>query len=58
MGWRGCSEQCSVGPVEAGLGVGSAEYGDLVAQDETSMSLNDGAQGSSVSQLSSWLKIR
>jgi hypothetical protein len=26
-----CSEQCSVGPVEAGLGVGSAEYGDLVA---------------------------
>ena len=29
-----CSEQCSVGPVEAGLGVGSAEYGDLVAEDE------------------------
>jgi hypothetical protein len=29
-----CGEQCSVGPVEAGLGVGSAEYGDLVAQDE------------------------
>jgi hypothetical protein len=29
-----CSEQRSVGPVEAGLGVGSAEYGDLVAEDE------------------------
>ena len=29
-----CGEQGSVGPVEAGLGVGSAEYGDLVAQDE------------------------
>jgi hypothetical protein len=27
-------EQCSVGPVEAGLGVGSAEDSDLVAQDE------------------------
>jgi hypothetical protein len=29
-----CGEQGSVGPVEAGLGVGSAEYGDLVAEDE------------------------
>ena len=29
-----CGEQGSVGPVQAGLGVGSAEYGDLVAQDE------------------------
>ena len=29
-----CSEQCSVGPVDAELGFGSAEYGDLVAQDE------------------------
>ena len=27
-------EQGSVGPVQAGLGVGSAEYGDLVAKDE------------------------
>jgi hypothetical protein len=26
-----CGEQCAVGPVQAGLGVGSAEYGDLVA---------------------------
>jgi hypothetical protein len=29
-----CGEQRSVGPVQSGLGVGSAEYGDLVAQDE------------------------
>ena len=27
-------EQGSVGPVLAGLGVGSAEYGDLVAENE------------------------
>jgi hypothetical protein len=27
-------EQCSVGPVEAWFGVGSAKYGDLVAEDE------------------------
>ena len=27
-------EQGPVGPVQAGLGVGSAQYGDLVAQDE------------------------
>jgi len=27
-------KQGSVGPVQARLGVGSAEYGDLVAQDE------------------------
>jgi hypothetical protein len=26
-----CGEQCSVGLGEAGLGVGHAEYGDLVA---------------------------
>ena len=29
-----CGEQGAVGPVQARLGVGSAEYGDLVAQDE------------------------
>jgi hypothetical protein len=29
-----CGEQCSVGPHEARLGVGSAEYRDLVAKDE------------------------
>jgi hypothetical protein len=28
------SEQCSVGPVQAGLGGGSAQYGDLVAKNE------------------------
>jgi hypothetical protein len=27
-------EQGAVGPIQAELGVGSAEYGDLVAQDE------------------------
>ena len=27
-------EQGAVGPVQSGLGVGSAEYGDFVAQDE------------------------
>jgi hypothetical protein len=53
-----CSEQCSVGPVEAGHGVSSAEHGDLVAEDEELESLDDDARGSSVSQLSSWLKIR
>ena len=29
-----CAEQGAVGSVLAGLGVGSAEYGDLVAQNE------------------------
>ena len=29
-----CGEQGAVGPVQRGLGVGSAEYGDLVAEDE------------------------
>ena len=28
-----CGERGSVGPVQAGVGVGSAEYGDLVAED-------------------------
>jgi hypothetical protein len=32
--WDDGGEQGSVGPVLAGLGVGSAEYGDLVAEDE------------------------
>jgi hypothetical protein len=27
-------EQGAVGPVQSGLGVSSAEYGDLVAKDE------------------------
>jgi hypothetical protein len=29
-----CGEQGAIGPVQSGLGGGSAEYGDLVAQDE------------------------
>jgi len=29
-----CGEQGSVGPIQARPRVGSAEYGDLVAQDE------------------------
>jgi hypothetical protein len=53
-----CGKQCSVGPVQAGLGVGSAEYGDLVAQDEELDVLRRRWARSSVSQLSSWLKIR
>ena len=53
-----CGEQGSVGPVEAGLGVGSAEYATSWRRTRSSMSLDDGARGSSVSQLSSWLKIR
>jgi hypothetical protein len=53
-----CREQCPVGPVEAGLGVGSAEYGDFVAEDEELDVLGDDAQGSSVSQPRSRMKIR
>ena len=51
-------EEGSVGPVQAGLWVGSAEYGDLVAQDEELDVLGRRCAGSSVSQVSSCLKIR
>ena len=51
-------EQGSVGPVQPRLRVGSAEYGDLVTQDKELDVLDVDARGSSVSQLSSWLKIR
>jgi hypothetical protein len=29
-----CGEDGAVGPIQAGLGIGSAQYGDLVAQEE------------------------
>ena len=53
-----CGEQGSVGPVEAGLGVGSAEYGDLVAQDEQLDVLGREARPSSDSQWRIRSKIR
>src|SRR4029453_10366106 len=43
-------EHGSVGPVRAGLGVRSAEYGDLVAQDEQLNVLTDEVRPSSTNQ--------
>jgi hypothetical protein len=51
-------EQGSVGTVEARPRVGSAEYGDLVAENEELDVLADDARPSSVGRLSSRLKIR
>jgi hypothetical protein len=57
--WDQRGEHGSVGPVEAGLGVGSAEYRDLSwRRTSSSMCSDDDARPSSASQLRSPMRIR
>ena len=51
-------EQGAVGPVQPSLGLALRSTATSWRRTRSSMSLDDGARGSSVSQFSSWLKIR
>ena len=56
--WDECGEQCSVGQLTRGVGLVLRSTATSWRRTRSSMSLDDGVRGSSVSQLSSWLKIR
>jgi hypothetical protein len=51
-------EHCSIRPVQAGLWVDSAQYGDFVTQHQSSTSLDADERPSNNSRFTSWRKIR